>query len=119
MPRKKDDRPLAAARRRLTPERTRLKRRAARRGDIEKYQPRTIDLKYVHSINGVQYAGRCRVRADVAAVLLEQDQRADATESVFQSKRAGLIRPGGRTVMVDYDTFDASFANAAPIAIIG
>ncbi len=77
-----------------------------------------VELRAQHSINGRPYGpGRIKVRKDVAAVLLEQERRAQEHEDIFYGKRAYIVGPGLRPIQVPYDSFDAALTAAIPFGV--
>jgi hypothetical protein len=81
-----------------------------------------ITLKHVHKVNGVWYHGTVTVPKDLAAVLLENDQRAEDTERNFnRTDRAVLIGPGRVIRELPghyYDTFDTMLGTSEPSASV-
>lgn len=93
-------------------------KRAQRRPKKQKYKIVDVPLRNAHYINGRQYGpGVVKVPLNIARTLREQERRMQENDDIFYGKRAFIIGAGGRSIPVNYDSFDAEYAAAAPLGV--
>lgn len=84
----------------------------------------TVELTMRHLINGKSVGpGPAKVPNAVATDLLNTEARARAVEEQFQGTKAVIVGPRGPTgahitKQVPVETFDSSYENAEPFAVI-